>query len=427
MLACLLSCALGACNVYDASRIGSAPEPSQDSPPMSSAADAAGTGGAGGSESATQGGRTAPEPPTLPALDAALPIADEDAGTPDSPLPTRDRKRLTIDESLVDEDLIDFPLWVRLQDDPDLMSARADGRSLFFTDASGQVLDAEIEAHDLAAGELTAWVRVPRVSSTTDTVVYLYWDDGLDHTAEQSATGVWRASFEAVFHLSDSRDASPHARHGEDLGSEHEAGQLGAARGFDGSSYIAVGQRALLPSSSYTITAWIRPDLTRCTEYCAVVTNSRTASPFEGLSLYVAGHFVPEETGSLGTFEESMPITESWHFSEAHVVSSERWSFVAMTVQIGATEGSAAISLDGQPWTEVYRPSDGNTLGFQSAADGYLDIGRFEGADGIFHAYAGDIDELRIAATARSAAWIRAEHENQRGESTFLSVASERH
>ena len=321
---------------------------------------------------------------------------------PDSPLPTRDRKRLTIDESLVDEDLIDFPLWVRLQDDPDLMSARADGRSLFFTDASGQVLDAEIEAHDLAA-------------------------DGLDHTAEQSATGVWRASFEAVFHLSDSRDASPHARHGEDLGSEHEAGQLGAARGFDGSSYIAVGQRALLPSSSYTITAWIRPDLTRCTEYCAVVTNSRTASPFEGLSLYVAGHFVPEETGSLGTFEESMPITESWHFSEAHVVSSERWSFVAMTVQIGATEGSAAISLDGQPWTEVYRPSDGNTLGFQSAADGYLDIGRFEGADGIFHAYAGDIDELRIAATARSAAWIRAEHENQRGESTFLSVASERH
>jgi hypothetical protein len=238
---------------------------------------------------------------------------------------------------------------------------------------------------------------------------------------------VWSAGFEAVFHLSDVRDASPHGRHGEDQGSTRAAGQLGAARAFTDGGYVAVGQRRLTPSARYTVTAWIRPDLARCSEYCAVVTNSRTSSPFEGLSLFVAGHFVPQATGALGKWEASTPVLESWHFSDSHVVSSAAFRFVALTMEIGATEGSAAISLDGEPWVELYRPEDGDTRGFQSAPDGYLDIGRFEGADGNFHPYTGEIDELRIASTARSAAWIRAEHENQRSDSSFVSVATERH
>ena len=131
------------------------------------------------------------------------------------PIELRDRKRLTIDQRFVDEDLRDFPLWVRLDGDADLMRARADGRSLYFTDEQGQALDAEFEARDLAAGDLRAWVRVPLVSHREDTVLFLYWEDGLDHSAEQSAASVWSAGFEAVFHLDDGRDASAHARHGE--------------------------------------------------------------------------------------------------------------------------------------------------------------------------------------------------------------------
>ena len=424
---CVLAVCAAGCTAYDASLLTPAPAEQSGAPSMSPSGGtgAAEQGGTGGMSAAVDGGSEEPPFAGQPSLDATLEAPDEDASTTDPPLELPDRKRLTIDESFVDEDLRDFPLWVRLVDDTDLMRARADGRSLYFTDAQGQVLDAEIEARDLAAGELTAWVRVPHVSSSEDTVLYLYWDDGLDHSAEQSAANVWSADFEAVFHLSDGRDSSPHARHGENLGSTAASGQLGGARGFDGRSYIAVGQGKLPPSTSYTITAWIRPDLAHCSDYCAVVTNSRTQSPFQGIALYVAGVFAPETTGALGTFEDTTPIEDSWHFSDAHVVTSNTWSFVALKMQIDTTGGSAEVSLDGEPWAPLHRPSDGNTTGWQNAPDGHLDIGRFEGADGFFHEYAGAIDELRIASSARSAAWIRAEHENQRSESSFLGVVTE--
>jgi hypothetical protein len=357
----------------------------------------------------------------------ALPIvADEDAGAPDPPIELRDRKRLTIDERFVDEDLHDFPLWVRLDGDADLMRARADGRSLYFTDAQGQVLDAEFEARNLAAGDLSAWVRVPLVSSREDTVLFLYWEDGLDHSAEQSAATVWSAGFEAVFHLNDARDSSAHARHGEDLGSTAAKGQLGGARSFANQSYIAVGEGVLPKGASYTITAWIRADLAACVDYCAIVTNSRPALPFEGIALYVAGNFAPDPTGALGTWEETEPLTDSWHFSAAHVVPSGTWRFVALRMQIDERAGSAEISLDGAPWEPLHQPADGDTTGFENAPDGHLDIGRFSGEGGAFHAYAGEIDELRIASTARSNAWIRAEHENQRTGSSFVSMVPER-
>jgi hypothetical protein len=425
---CALAAWAAACGAYDASLLSSSPGQPGDAPAMPAAgtgANADTQGGSGGTTTTGDGSQD-PDVPPPSMLDAALPVTDEDAGAPEPPLAPQDRKRFTIDEGFVDEDLRDFPLWVRLVGDADLMRARADGRSLYFTDAQGAVLDAEIEARDLAAGELSAWVRVPVVSSTEDTVVYLYWADGLDHSAQQSATGVWSAGFEAVFHLTDARDSSTHARHGEDLGSDPTAGQLGGARRFEDRSYIAVGQGMLPDSASYTITAWIRPDLAHCPDYCAVVTNNRTQSPFAGISLYVAGTFAPDETGALGTWEETNPIADSWHFSDEHVVASDGWHFVALALQIGSSAGGAEISLDGEPWAELHRPSDGDTSGWQNAEDGHLEIGRFVGADGFFHEYAGAIDELRIAGAARSAAWIRAEHENQRSASTFVSVATER-
>jgi hypothetical protein len=368
------------------------------------------------------------QPPTDAGGEALPNVVDEDAGVPDPdpPIELHDRKRLTIDERFVDEELHDFPLWVRLDADADLMRARADGRSLYFTDAQGQVLDAEFEARDLAAGDLRAWVRVPVVSQREDTVLYLYWQDGLDHSTEHSAESVWSGGFEAVFHLNDGRDSSAHARHGEDLGSTAAKGQLGGARSFANQSYIAVGQGLLPPGESYTITAWIRPDLAGCVDYCPIVTNSRPALPFEGIALYVAGNLTLELAGALGTWEETEPLTDSWHFSAEHVVPSGTWRFVALRMQIGESGGSAEISLDGAPWTELHRPADGDTTGFENTPDARLDIGRFAGEAGAFHGYTGEIDELRIASAARSDAWIRAEHENQRTGSSFLSVMSER-
>jgi len=86
------------------------------------------------------------------------------------------KKKITIDSSQVPGDLNDFPLLVNIND-PDLSeAAQKDGDDIVFTDDQGVTqLDHEIEKYDHTAGDLTAWVRIPFLNSTEDTIIYMYY------------------------------------------------------------------------------------------------------------------------------------------------------------------------------------------------------------------------------------------------------------
>ena len=112
------------------------------------------------------------------------------------------RKPITINHTKVTGALTNFPVLISLATDTDLQAkAQTSGNDIFFTSADGETkLPHEIETFTRSSGQLVAWVQVPSLSNTTDTVIYMYY--GNASTAnQQDAVNVWDTNFNGIWHL----------------------------------------------------------------------------------------------------------------------------------------------------------------------------------------------------------------------------------
>lgn len=113
------------------------------------------------------------------------------------------RKAITIDYTKVStSDQTNFPVLVSLVTDANLAAnARADGYDILFTAADG-VTQLPYQRETYSAGSLTAWVRVPTLSNTTNTVIYIYY--GYPASADQQQpTSAWDTWYSGVYHLNE--------------------------------------------------------------------------------------------------------------------------------------------------------------------------------------------------------------------------------
>jgi hypothetical protein len=181
------------------------------------------------------------------------------------------RKKITIDHTKVGDNLTDFPVLVSLNSDADLASdARNDGYDILFTSANGTTkLNHEIEQFDGNTGKLIAWVGVTSLSSSADTIIYMYYGNP-SSADQQNPTGVWNSSYQAVWHLKETsggsgamKDSTTNANNGTDVNSPTlgAAGKIGNGTGFDGTNdYIRVGDAASLDlSGDFTVQLWFSP------------------------------------------------------------------------------------------------------------------------------------------------------------------------
>jgi hypothetical protein len=118
-------------------------------------------------------------------------------------------KTITIDKDYVGSscttDLTDFPLMVTLtgtdftEIENDVQSAQ--GYDIIFKDAGGNQLAHEIEQYDETNDQLIAWVKVPRLSATSDTVITMHYGNSDITSSTQNAAGVWDGNYLAVYHM----------------------------------------------------------------------------------------------------------------------------------------------------------------------------------------------------------------------------------
>ena len=309
------------------------------------------------------------------------------------------RRPLGVDATLVPDDLTDFPLLVTLTDPGLAASAQPDGSDIRFVAADGvTLLDHEIEAWDPGTGSLAAWVRLPAVSSTVDTELFLY-AGASDAPDGQQVRAVWSTGFDGVWHLADdpsgsapgAADSGPRRGGGLAFGAMTDAdlvaGAAGDALDLDGTDDgIEVPAVPLGASGSFTVSAWIRPD--------AFGSNSTIVE-------FGAG------SGTQLWLEATSPTSAILHAdvnTDLGLVSSTAgplgvgtWQHVTATFD---HDGVLAIvdGVSGTPGAASGRPTQSGlptTLGSGSA-------GSFDGT----------IDEIRIDQTARPAAWIAAHRAN---------------
>ena len=98
--------------------------------------------------------------------------------------------------------MTDFPVLISFTGDSDLAAgAQSDFDDVLFTSADGvTILDHEIEDYDSTNGDIVAWVKIPSLSSSVDTDIYMYYGCGTAENQE-NPPGVWSNGYNAVYHL----------------------------------------------------------------------------------------------------------------------------------------------------------------------------------------------------------------------------------
>ena len=112
------------------------------------------------------------------------------------------RQKITIDHALVAEDLTDFPVLITdaIVQASLFTHARSDGADIVVTAGDETTrLKRELVTYDAMAGELELYVRIPSLSSVTDTEVYIYY--GNPSAAEANDADTWNADYGVIYHL----------------------------------------------------------------------------------------------------------------------------------------------------------------------------------------------------------------------------------
>ena len=109
------------------------------------------------------------------------------------------RKKITTSlNTVISSDLTDFPALISFTDSDLTQTTESDGTDIVFTASDGTTeLAYEIERFDQSTGEVIAWVKIPTVSASDNTDIYLYYKG----TATSSSSSVWDSSYKLVWHL----------------------------------------------------------------------------------------------------------------------------------------------------------------------------------------------------------------------------------
>lgn len=304
------------------------------------------------------------------------------------------RRTITIDLTKVSGELTDFPVLIEITDSSLAEKAQPDGDDFVFTDANHVKLDHQIEFYDNATGHLIAWVKVPYLSSITDTLLYIYYGNSYCGN-QQNPTGVWDANYKLVMHLNEETgtlyDSTINGNNGTPFGSlvQGATGYIGSCVEFNG-GYIQL-PRIFTTETQFTFSAWIYP--TSGARYFI----SQYQSPYQGAFLQVYAN------NRIELYINNIIVAKS--------ITINRWYYVVATFD-GAT---ARLYVN-----EVSPTSASASNPLWVSPNMYIG----DRSDHVRKFY-GFIDEVRASNISRNAAWILTEYNNQFNPSAFYTLGPE--
>ena len=317
------------------------------------------------------------------------------------------RKALTVNHSLVAEDLVGFPVLISIPSDVDLAAnAQSSGGDILFMNSSGvsEKLPHEIELFDNDTGELVCWVNVSELSSSVDTVLYMYYGNpGCSN--QENSVGVWDSDFVMVQHMEDDTsstilDSTNYSNDGTKYAANEpleSGGIFGLGQVFDNvDDYINCGNNNSLGPSEVTVEGWVNLSSYDASMDCLVQVGSSDNYCYELVIYSSQLRFYMRDSGGPWFASTSLPSLSDWHY----------WT--------GTYDGSTvSVYLDG------VKGSDGSHVGINTDVT-YLYIGR-----GFGNYIDAVIDEVRVSSVARSGGWVNTSFLNQVDPVGFVSVGLE--
>ena len=340
------------------------------------------------------------------------------------------RIKVVIDSSKIDSDLTNFPVLIPLisTNASELFTELATGAGPYANNAhpnrkkirvatvGGEYLSTELDQDDIENDRLFIHSKVPSISSSEDTVLFVYFDNSADDANEVGDIGsyagelVWDSDFEAVYHFSEPgstlTDSTDNDNDGTISGGPSYDSPIGEALWFDGSNDYArttgTALRDLLASKStgYTIEAYSLIEAAGNGGMIITIMANTYADElrFQFLDTGLIVEYDDDPTAAVATISGDFRDGD-YHYLTATVDSDDldtRIDYDVDTANATLTSLGNLSVANNVAIGERYNTSNGH-----QAADhwGYLE---------------GYIDELRISEGSRSLAWQKATFYNFR-------------
>ena len=273
--------------------------------------------------------------------------------------------------------------------------------------------DFEVQEYDATTGKIIAWVRIPALSSTVDTVFYMVYGDAAVVVSQEDVAGTWNANYMAVLHLVEEGDGTPdefkdssgnanHANAGASPTSRI-AGQIGYAQYFDGT-----GESIIIPHSAtlddgangpFTLEMWCYPESIANYGY-TLVKNTSAVGPHRYRTFAY-------NSGAAVTFGARNPATDAYIYALGYVWSA--WYHVSYR----QTGGFIYIRVNGSgDGSGAYAPEDSTEDATVGTSPGGFN-------------YKGAIDELRISNVNRGFQYEQTCHNNTSDPASFYAMGDE--
>ena len=339
------------------------------------------------------------------------------------------RQKISISADVADSDLADFPYMVNIADAANglFMNAQLDGDDIIFTDSeSAAKLDHELEKYESLDGteELVAWVKLPILSSSAVTEIYMYYGN---HPAsnQENAVDVWSNDYESVYHLHDDFNDSVDNNDGTNTNSSDVTGQMADAQDFypaDGYDVVDIGSWDVGSNArNFTIQAWIKSDDGFAQNDPRVISKADDSGEQDHawmMSLYNGDINENRLRFRLKTGNTDYSGTETLYGSNpnGYLPDADQWYLVAMTyddsqmriirdgLDAGSRSHSGKIRANGWPIQIGKQPYESSTTTYS---------------------WDGKIDEVRISTVDRSIDWMLAEYRSQGSPATYQSLETE--
>ena len=329
------------------------------------------------------------------------------------------RKKITFNSSMIDADLSNFPVLIYTASDSDLKNnALSSGNDIIFLNSSASQnwrtetwrskLDHEIEKYDDSTGELVAWVRIPTLSSSTDTEIYMYYNNSLCTSNRENITGVWDSNYIMVQHLQESSgsllDSTSNDNDGTNVDGNatyNASAKIDGGYDFDGDGdYLQIPQDASLDfmeDKTYAWSFWIKPDLgSELPLLCE-------GDMYGGTGIYMfidsSGYLVFQDEGESLLGQSETPVSDGV------------WSHIVFVYNEGELYIYINSIIDLESfWIDDHPVSDTVFIGRD-----YDDSNYFKGT----------IDEVRISNIARNSSWINTMFNNMNDPANFTTFGDQ--
>ena len=332
-------------------------------------------------------------------------------------------KTITIDEGKVSGSgsYKNFPVLISILD-PDLhIDVQSNGNDIAFANSTAW-LDHEIEYFNQSFTEtqakLIAWVRIPNLSTSLNTTIYMYYGNAT-MTSQENPANLW-SNYNSVWHLKESggtgyylKDSTINNYDGDPSGTQYlSSGKIGSARNFvaeDDNIAINGGSGLLNGNNQFVFSFWFYPNYATDLEW--------------------------RNDGERRVFYKSSSVrmARTWR---AIWQSPGKGLFQADIEFVNYGTIYPNFEINRHAWNYIIYSYDGNY--FKAFINGQLELSEFIGSDSLisdsstFHlgdlgsdCFNGYIDEFRLSSSVNTNGWYQTEFNNQNNTNSFIILSPE--